>query len=59
MDPDVMALFHEVMNRSAFEREDYYAQQQVPTAVRAEVESLLGRDRSAQNSRFWRRAGDR
>ena len=50
MDPDVMALFHDVMNRSAAERKDYYAQQQVPTAVRAEVESLLGFDGASGQS---------
>src|SRR5262245_15314445 len=44
MDRDVIAIFHEVVNRSASEREDYYTREQVPAAVRAEVESLLSFD---------------
>ncbi len=41
MDKDAITLFHELADRSPAEREDYYAQRQVPEAVRAEVESLL------------------
>src|SRR5437016_7661851 len=41
MDQDTANLFHELADRSPLEREDCYAQRQVPTAVRAEVESLL------------------
>lgn len=41
MHQDAINLFHELADRSPAEREDYYAQQQVPSAVRAEVESLL------------------
>jgi hypothetical protein len=41
MDQDAITLFHELADRSPAEREEYYAQHQVPAAVRAEVESLL------------------
>lgn len=41
MDPDAIALFRELADRSPSEREEYYAQRQVPAAVRDEVESLL------------------
>jgi serine/threonine protein kinase len=41
MDPDMMALFHELADRSPSEREDYYRQKQTPLAVREDVESLL------------------
>src|SRR5580692_11346643 len=40
MDPDAMALFHELADRSPSEREDCYMERQVPAGVRAEVESL-------------------
>jgi uncharacterized RDD family membrane protein YckC len=41
MDRDVIAVFREVADRSAEEREVYYARRAVPAALRAEVESLL------------------
>jgi serine/threonine protein kinase/Tol biopolymer transport system component len=50
MDPEVLALFHELADRSPSERDDYYAQRQVPPAVRKEVESLLRFDRSTAPS---------
>jgi len=50
MDPDMMALFHELADRSAAEREDYYEQQHVPLALRAEVESLLRYDNRSGDS---------
>ena len=50
MDPDVMALFREVADRSPTEREDYYEQRQVPAALRADVESLLRFDRASGDS---------
>jgi hypothetical protein len=50
MDPDMMALFHEVADRSATEREDYYEQRHVPLALRAEVESLLRYDNRSADS---------
>ena len=40
MNPDAIALFRELADRSPSEREDYFAQHQVPAALRAEVESL-------------------
>ena len=50
MDPDVMALFRELANREPAEREDFYARHAVPTAIRAEVESLLRFDGSSVTS---------
>lgn len=50
MDPDMMALFHELADRSPSEREDYYAQRHVPVALRAEVESLLRFDKASGDS---------
>ena len=50
MDQDAIRLFHEMADRSPSEREAYYAQWQVPAAVRAEVESLLRFDGSAGQS---------
>ena len=41
MNPDAIALFRELADRSSAEREEYYARQQVSAALRAEVESLL------------------
>jgi len=41
MDPDAIALFRELADRSPSEREEYYAEHLVPAALRAEVESLL------------------
>ncbi|MGH9143714.1 MAG: protein kinase domain-containing protein, partial [Vicinamibacterales bacterium] len=50
MDPDMMALFRELADRSPSEREDYYEQRQVPVSLRAEVESLLRFDRTSGDS---------
>ena len=50
MHHDVMALFRELADLSPAEREDYYARQQVPAAVRAEVESLLRFDGNPDHS---------
>src|ERR1700680_2761252 len=50
MDPDAIALFHELANRPRSEREDYYRQRQVPAALRAELESLLRFDGTAEDS---------
>jgi serine/threonine protein kinase len=41
MDPDAITLFRELADRSPSEREEYYAQRQVPHALREAVESLL------------------
>ena len=41
MDTDAIALILELAGRSTAEREEYYAQRQVPAAVREELESLL------------------
>ena len=41
MNSDALALFREVADHSPLEREEYYARQRVPAAIRAEVESLL------------------
>jgi serine/threonine protein kinase len=50
MNPDTMALFRELADRSPSEREDYYRQRQVPAAVRADVESLIQFDRPSSAS---------
>ena len=50
MDPDVIALFHELANRSPSEREAWYTSRQTPADVRAEVESLLRFDGTAESS---------
>jgi len=50
MNQDAINLFHELADRSPLEREDCYARRQVPTAVRAEVESLLRFDGPASPS---------
>jgi hypothetical protein len=44
---DVSALFHELADHSRAERDEYYAQRQVPAAVRAQVETLLRYDTSS------------
>jgi eukaryotic-like serine/threonine-protein kinase len=49
MEQDVIAVFREVADRSASEREEYYSQQQVSAAVREEVESLLRFDRTSEH----------
>ena len=41
MNPDAMELFRELADRSPSEREEHYARQGVPAALRTEVESLL------------------
>ena len=41
MNPDTLTLFREVANRSSSEREEYYVRNEVPAALRGEVESLL------------------
>ena len=41
MNDDVIALFHELADLSPSAREEYYAQRQIPSAVRSELESLL------------------
>ena len=50
MDQDTIALFHELVDRPASEREAFYAQRQIPAAVRAEVESLLRFDATSGQS---------
>jgi hypothetical protein len=50
MDPDTMALFRELADRSPSEREDFYQQRQIPARLRADVESLLQFDRSSTDS---------
>jgi tetratricopeptide (TPR) repeat protein/tRNA A-37 threonylcarbamoyl transferase component Bud32 len=49
MDQDVFAVFREVADRSASEREEYYSRRRVPAAVREEVESLLPFDRTSEH----------
>src|SRR5688572_9327555 len=44
MDDAVIALFRDLMDRSAAEREEYFARHDVPAAIRREVESLLSFD---------------
>src|SRR5688500_14925003 len=41
MDDAVIALFRDLADRSAAEREEYFARHDVPEAIRREVESLL------------------
>jgi serine/threonine-protein kinase len=41
VNPDTLTLFREVANRSSSEREEYYVRNQVSSALRGEVESLL------------------
>src|ERR1700681_717322 len=50
MDPDAIALFHELANRPRSEREDYYRQRQVPAGLRAGLASLLRLDATAEDS---------
>ncbi len=50
MNPDVIALFHKLADRSPAERGLYYAEQQVSAAVCAELESLLHFDRTSEGS---------
>ena len=50
MDLDAIALFAELADRTASDREEYYSQHQVPAAVRAQVESLLQFDDRAIDS---------
>jgi WD40 repeat protein/serine/threonine protein kinase len=47
MHPDAVSLFHRLADRSAPEREAFYARERVPAAVRAEVESLLQFDQAS------------
>jgi hypothetical protein len=51
MDQDVIAVFREVADRSASEREEYYSQRRVPATVREEAESLLRFDRTSEQCR--------
>jgi eukaryotic-like serine/threonine-protein kinase len=50
MDPEVLALFRDVADRSPAERDAYYAERGVDAARRAEVESLLRYDRQGGES---------
>ena len=50
MDPDAIAIFRELADRSPSEREAYFAQHEVAAGVREEVESLLRFDRPADAS---------
>ena len=50
MDPDAIALFRELADRSPSEREEYYAHHQIPAALRAELESLLRFDGKTADS---------
>jgi tetratricopeptide (TPR) repeat protein/predicted Ser/Thr protein kinase len=50
MDPDAIALFRELADRSPAEREEYCARHQVSAALRAEVESLLRFDSDTVDS---------
>jgi eukaryotic-like serine/threonine-protein kinase len=61
MNPDAIALFHQLADCSDVERESYYAAHETPAAVRDEVESLLRFDRTAGAplTRFVASAADR
>jgi serine/threonine-protein kinase len=50
MKSDALALFREVVDRSPAERQAYYAEHQIDTALRAEVESLVRFDRPGGDS---------
>ena len=50
MEPEAIALFHQLADRSASEREQFYAQHHTRPAVRAEVESLVRFDRETIDS---------
>jgi hypothetical protein len=57
MDPVVLALFRELADRSPSAREEYYTQQGIPAALRAEVESLLRFDGETADDVHARVAG--
>ena len=46
----MIALFHELADRSPAERERYYSEHQVSIAIRAELEALLHFDRTSDHS---------
>jgi serine/threonine-protein kinase len=50
MDPNAIALFRELADRSSAEREAYYVEHHIDSALRAEVESLLRFDRQPADS---------
>ena len=50
MDPNAIALFRELADRSPAEREIYCAEHHVDAALRAEIESLLRFDRQTGDS---------
>jgi len=50
VDPEVVALFHELADRTRAEREQIYGERETPEAVRLEVESLLGFDGRSAHS---------
>jgi tetratricopeptide (TPR) repeat protein/predicted Ser/Thr protein kinase len=50
LNPEVIPLFHKLADCSLNEREQYYADHQVPASIRAEVESLLQFDRTSDSS---------
>jgi hypothetical protein len=50
MHPDALALFRQVADRSPSQREAYYIDHHVDSALRAEVESLLRFDRQTADS---------
>jgi hypothetical protein len=51
MDQDVIAVFREVADRSASQREEYYSQRRVPATVCEEVEPLLRFYRTSEHCR--------
>jgi tetratricopeptide (TPR) repeat protein len=50
LSPSLIALFHELADRSPAERERYYAAHDVPQVVREELESLLSFDKTTAGS---------
>jgi eukaryotic-like serine/threonine-protein kinase len=50
MDPKALTLFRELADRSSAEREAYYIDHHVDSALRAEIESLLRFDRQSADS---------
>src|SRR5262245_1850369 len=50
MEPEAIALFYQLVDRPAWEREQFYEQHRTRPAVRAEVESLLLFDRETVDS---------
>src|SRR5262245_49227913 len=50
MDPNAMALFRDLADRSLAEREAYYAEHHVDAPLRAEIESLLRFDHRTADS---------